>query len=213
MEKYGQIPKKFTAAWFDYVWEYYKWHIIAVIAIVASIVYTCYTFATRIEYDLQICFASNNFISEEAQENLISALSEKIEDVNGDGEKNIQILEYSVSPTNADGQFVAAMQTKFQLELQASDTYLFIISKDRVDTLLGGAQAEGLFASTSEWTTKESTDGYFIQANEGDLLSDSGIVYSDLYMTVRNHVAAVKSKNSDAFRNNAILAAKAIAGE
>ena len=27
MEKYGVIPKKFTAAWFEYIWEYYKIHI------------------------------------------------------------------------------------------------------------------------------------------------------------------------------------------
>ena len=213
MEKYGQIPKKFTAAWFDYVWEYYKWHIIAVVAIVSAIIYTCYIFATRTVYDLQICFAGNNIITEEAQEKLIAALSEKIEDVNGDGEKNVQILEYSVSPSSTDGEFVIAMETKFQLELQASDTYLYIVSKDRADYLLNNAQFEGLFAPTTEWCQKESEDGFFVPANEGNMLTESGILYSDLNVTVRNFIAGQDDEKDAAFRNNAILAAKAITGE
>ena len=28
MEKYGVKPQRFTKAWFEYVWDYYKIHII-----------------------------------------------------------------------------------------------------------------------------------------------------------------------------------------
>ena len=27
-EKYGTVPPKYTAKWWQYIWDYYKWHII-----------------------------------------------------------------------------------------------------------------------------------------------------------------------------------------
>ena len=30
-EKYGTVPKKFTSAWWEYFWDYYKWHTIATV--------------------------------------------------------------------------------------------------------------------------------------------------------------------------------------
>ena len=61
MERYGEKPKRFTREWFEYVWEYYKIHIIVTILVIAAVVYTWVSIATRPYYDLYVCFAGEAF--------------------------------------------------------------------------------------------------------------------------------------------------------
>ena len=41
-EKYGEKPEKFTAKFFEYIWNYYKWYIIAFIVAIVLGVFTVF---------------------------------------------------------------------------------------------------------------------------------------------------------------------------
>lgn len=209
MEKYGEIPKKFTSKWFEYVWEYYKWHIIAVIAAVIAVFYTWYQFATRTVYDLTICFAGNTLIGEQAEERLADALTEVIEDIDGDGERNVRILDLSAGETK-DFEMQYMMEQKLHLELQAGDTYLFIVSKDTADMLTSNSSIDGLFAKTAEWCGEKGENEFFAEVEDSAVLRQSGMIYKGLHAGLRNFVAGRDSETDAAMRNNAILAGQAI---
>lgn len=209
MEKYGEIPKKFTAKWFEYIWEYYKWHIIVVVAVIIAGVYTWYSIANRTIYDLTVCFAGDNIISERAEKKLTDALAAEIEDINGDGEKNIKILQTSTGQTD-DFELMQLTEQKFHLELQASDTYLYLISKERVESLSGNSSADGLFEATESWCGKEGENEFFIDADESEILKKSGMIYNDLYIGLRNFVSGRDGEADRAMRENALIAGKAI---
>ncbi len=210
MEKYGEIPKKFSAKWFEYVWDYYRWHIIVVLLVIVTAGYTWHSIANRTVYDLTVCLAGDAIIDDAANEQLCSALGEVIEDINGDGEKNVKILDFS-NPDSRDTQFMLAMQQKLLLEMQTGDSYLYLISKEQADIYVIDSATKGLFAPASEWY---GGGGTFVSLNESTLLKSSGVTYGELYAGVRNFVADVGEEESDrAQRNNSILAANALLGE
>lgn len=213
MEKYGEIPKKFTSKWFEYVWDYYKIHITVAVLLIAAGIYTWYAISHRTVYDLTVCFAGDNVISAEANENFCRALEEIIEDVNGDGQKNVRIIETSVSENTVDYEYAQALETKFYLELQTGDTYLYIISEERADRLSADTSAEGLFEKTENWCGKTADKDFFINVGGSELLTSSGVLYGDLYAGVRNFRADESGEQNELKRKNAVLAATAILGE
>ena len=54
MEVYGEKPKRFTAKWFEYVWEYYKMHIIITLLVIVAVVYTWIAIASATKYDFYL---------------------------------------------------------------------------------------------------------------------------------------------------------------
>ena len=64
-ERYGTVPKKFTAEWWDYFWTYYKWYVITILFVVIAIGSTIYGKITEEKFDLTVTYAGNNMYSEE----------------------------------------------------------------------------------------------------------------------------------------------------
>ena len=209
MEKYGVKPKKFTAAWFDYVWEYYKLHIIAVVLIVVAVIYTVVAISTRTYYDFNICFAGDVLMTEESKQKLSDLLKESLQDVNGDGEINIKIDDYSVGKNMQDGEYMAAMQAKFYLELQAGEAYIFVLSEDNAWKLKNDSAIEGLFDDASNWA-KDEKKGDYVKIEESKILKDAGIIYENSYIAIRNFIQNEGNEEDQLQRKNAIDAANVI---
>ena len=108
MEVYGEKPKRFTSAWFEYVWEYYKIHIIVTLLVIIAVVYTWIAISSATKYDFYLCIAGDKYITDENKEDLKEVLKDKITDINGDGEINIEILDYSTSSEIKDKLRVVA---------------------------------------------------------------------------------------------------------
>lgn len=209
MERYGVKPKKFTAAWFDYVWEYYKLHIIAVVLIVAAIIYTVIAFSTRTYYDFNICFAGETLLTDESKQKLSDVLKENLKDVNGDGEINIKIDDYSIGKNTQDGEYIAAMQTRLYLELQAGEAYIFVLSEDNAWRLKNDSATEGLFDDASNWA-ENGKEGEYVKIEESKILNDAGILYENSYIAVRNFIYDEGNDEDQIQRENAIDAANVI---
>lgn len=212
MEKYGKIPDKFTAAWFEYVWEYYKIHIIVTLLVIAAVVYTWIAIATRTYYDLYVCFAGDHAISSESKEKFTETLKENATDINGDGEINVYICDYTFPEDFDDTDYIHAMNQKFHLELQAGDSFVFIVPETTASQLVVNPSLVGLFESPADWCGKESNNKFFIKIENSSALKDAGILYDDLYMGVRNFTYAEGDEDDKAQRENAIKAANFILG-
>ena len=65
MEKYGEIPKRFTKKWWEYFWDYYKIHTIATIAIVVAVASTISQCVNKIDYDLSLVTTGLPLLSQE----------------------------------------------------------------------------------------------------------------------------------------------------
>ena len=212
MEVYGEKPKRFTAKWFEYVWEYYKMHIIITLLVIVAVVYTWIVIASATKYDFYLCIAGDKLITDENKENLKEALRGKINDINGDGEINIEILDYSTPSKIKDVEFEKAMNTKLELELQAGDSFLYMVSKNVADSLVANPAANDFFENPKNLSGKESDNRYFAKAEDSAVLKDSGIPYNDLYVGVREFTYYEGDEKDVLNRNNAIEVAKYILG-
>ena len=210
MEKYGVKPQRFTKAWFEYVWDYYKIHIIVGLVLLAAIIYTVIAINSKKEYDLTVAFATNQQVTDEAKEKLTGELKEIAKDIDGDGEINVAIFDYPYISDYDDIEYKRALEEKFHLDLQAGETFLYVISKDVLDDLKYRSEIEGLFATPSEWAENAESDGDFAAVLDSMILNSSGITEDNLYIGVRNFRYSEKPEKDGAKRDNAIFAAKEI---
>ena len=63
-EKYGEVPPKFTKKWWEYFWDYYKWHVIITVVAVLIASVTIVQCATRPKYDMNVVYAGHMNYSE-----------------------------------------------------------------------------------------------------------------------------------------------------
>ena len=77
-EKYGEVPPKFTKKWWEYFWDYYKWHVIITVVAVLIASVTIVQCATRQKYDMNVVYAGHMNYSEEEINKLKEIISERI---------------------------------------------------------------------------------------------------------------------------------------
>ena len=210
MERYGVKPERFTKAWFEYVWDYYKIHIIVGLVLLAAVIYTVIAITSRTEYDLFVCFSTNSQMSDQSKEKVIEELKKTVKDIDGDGEINICVYDFPFASDYDDIEYKKALEEKFHLELQAGESFLYVISKDVLDTIKYRSEIEGLFSSPSEWSKDVESEGEFASIQDSTILDDANITEKDLYVGVRNYRYSEKEEKDGQKRENAISAAKAI---
>ena len=88
-EKYGEEPPKFTKKWWEYFWDYYKWHVIITVVAVLIASVTIVQCATRPKYDMNVVYAGHMNYSEEEINKLKEIISERISDIDGNGENSV----------------------------------------------------------------------------------------------------------------------------
>ncbi len=121
-------PEKGFLYWFTNVfWYHYGKIAIVVLAVVIIAVWLTVDALHKEEYDLNMVVAANGPVSDAGAEELRSALSKVIGDVNGDGKSliNIQTIDLS-DPENLEGN-----QYRLLLYLSLPEFTLFILDEDR----------------------------------------------------------------------------------
>ena len=212
MEKYGKKPKKFTVEWYEYIWEYYKLHIIVAVLLVAAVVYTWVSIASAPRYDLDICFSLSRNFGDEAKNKLMEELAANVDDIDGNGEVDVNFLDCSVPDGFDDAEYASSMDSKFYLELQVGDSYIFVVSKDMAERLTKDSALDGLFEKASEWSGAEGDFEYFADAGKSKFFRNAGIPADGVYIGIRNFAAGEGSDKDLLKRQNAVLAAEIILG-
>lgn len=218
MEKYGELPKRFSKAWWEHYWYYYKWYVFAALAAVFLITVTCVQCANQPKYDVFITYAGVNVNTDEAIEAFCADLEANvIDDIDENGEKSVGYLPLTMGVDGTPGaatEFESGMQTKLVMEFQAGDTYLFLFSRQELMRLLDREYGDRVFMPVAEWADDfesipkgkleqaENTD-YAVNISGNPYFKNLGFKTDDLYIAIRymRNADADKPKEQQAFSN------------
>ncbi len=192
------IPKTFTKEWFGYVWDYYRYHIIGGIVVVALLVMTGVELADRVEYDANINYVATDVISLETSEKIADACKTVSDDVNGDEETNINLTQLNFTHEAAkDPNLYTALTNKLMTTFAVEDEFIYIMDKTMMNEVLNMSATEGVFIPVGEWADQCNEDEiYGASLKESTLLNNYEINTENLYILVRMNYDADNSELS-----------------
>lgn len=196
MEKYGEIPKRFTKKWWEYFWDYYKIHTIATVAIVVAIASTISQCANKIDYDLSLVTTGMPLLSQEKDVALCTKLAEFADDVDGEDGTNVFITQIPIGVEGQDPEYEATLMQSFMIELGFGEGYIYFFSSECADSYLNRDDVAYSFMPVSDWGIVDTDlEGRQIKLHMGEvyalsmegnaLLEEAGIDTSDCYMMMR----------------------------
>lgn len=219
MEKYGEIPPRFTRAWWSYFWLYYKWYVLGgafALFMVCMLIFQC---THRVKYDMTIVYAGHKTYTEEQQQKICDLAKEYVPDVNGDGKVNIYFQPLVFSDKGGNEEYDYAIQTK--LDLTFVDEYAYIYLMDEIetalymqrDTITDIFDRADTFRENGEYMTGDADGVPYAASLKGSAwLAANNIPDDDLYLMVRNNTYTDDEKNQNA-HDGAFEFAKAISKE
>lgn len=222
MEKYGTIPKKFTKAWWEYFWEYYKWHTISIAFIIFMVSSLTYSIVTATKYDAYVSYVGKSptfMVSKESLKELITPLTEEItENETIDISFDEYSLDATVEPEASEVEMESAISMKLMAELEAGDSYLFLISKNNLDGFHGLSDC---FVDTSVYAegaenvyTDENGRACAVSLEGNEKLTAAGVDCTDMYLAVRALYERDRdSEQKPKLYENSLKIAKFIIGE
>lgn len=178
MEVYGEKPKRFTAKWWEYIWDYYKWHFVCVLFIIFTLVTTLQQCITRPNYDLKITAVTEQPLVLSQQDAIRTEAEGVISDATGNGITEAYVMPISMNE-QSDAQTIQAEYTRLTIEVSLPEAYVFILSKAYIQNVL---EVE-ILESTDVWA--DGTAGeYLVSLNGNEKLSALGIDTEELYLGV-----------------------------
>ncbi|MCH5184923.1 MAG: hypothetical protein J1F64_02235 [Oscillospiraceae bacterium] len=199
MERYGTIPDKYTREWWDYIWYYYKWHILGTAFALFFAAVTIGQCALRINYDAEINYVGNEYYGDTAAvDKICEELSGIVEDVNGNGKNQVYFRQITVAKEGTPEsmtEYNSGMLTKVALELQTGDGYLYLLSSQELDRLTGRDTDEIVFANPEEYLSDISRFEETAMQNgipcavklsgKNKFLADHGLTKEPVYLAIR----------------------------
>lgn len=213
-EVYGEKPKVFTKEWWPYFWLYYKWHTVAfifVILLAGTWISDC---ARREKYDLMITYLGRTYYEAQLWNETEKLLEPDINDADGDGEKNIGLMNLVISEGEDYNDQNYASYIKHDVSFSEDLSYVYIYDSTELGRALTDGIAAGCYAKASEWLNTDVpdekfiyTDGtaYAVSLRDSKILKKAGIDCEKLYILVRTD-AGTPQKNNPAQRNAVIAA-------
>ena len=193
-EKYGVVPPKFTKEWWPYFWEYYKVHTIVAAFIIIAVVTTAVQCAGREKYDLNVTYGGKLSFDTELTPKLEEEFEKYIDDVDGNGEKNVFFQAMTISGLQGYEQNDYALETKLQLEFQMENSFIFLLDKTQMDTLMKMDSAGETFTPVSEWADNvdesrlvKADDGkaYAVDISDSKIFADCGFSCEGTYALIK----------------------------
>lgn len=196
MEKYGEIPKRFTKKWWEYFWDYYKIHTIATIAIVVAVASTISQCVNKIDYDLSLVTTGLPLLSQEKDIALCTKMAEFADDVDGEDGTNVFITQIPIGVEGQDPEYEATLMQSFMIELGFGEGYIYFFSDECADSYLNRDDVAYSFMPISEWGIGDTDlegrkiklymgEAYALSMEGNSLLEEAGIDTSDCYMMMR----------------------------
>ena len=170
MEVYGEKPKRFTAEWWDYIWMYYKWHILGTVFAIFMVVTTITQCANRTEYDLKLTVVTENEVVF-TQTDIMTEYAQKIiDDVTGNGINEVLVTPINVG-SQADAEYQSAQMTKLTVEMAMPESYVFIMNRHIADFAIENEILE----DTANWAGDTESDGYVISLKGNERIREFGL--------------------------------------
>ncbi len=170
MEVYGEKPKRFTPEWWEYIWMYYKWHIVGTVVAIFVLVTTITQCANQPRYDLEVTVITEREIVFTQTDIMKEYVKNVIDDVTGNGEKEVGISSVSMGAgTNAE--YHSAQMAKLSVELSMPESYVYIMTRSVADMAISNEILE----KTENWAGDTESDGYVISLKGNDRLREFGL--------------------------------------
>lgn len=139
------VPKTPKEKW-DNFWFQYKWYVVAITAVTVVLAVLITQCATRTKYDMEVVYFTYTAVLDEQTNAVAKYIAGYAEDVNGDGEINIQVVNCSFNGKSGDTQYRYTMMTKLQAMIAGDqNAMLFITDEDSYKYLADLSNGEGLF--------------------------------------------------------------------
>lgn len=116
---------------FKNFWDYSKWYVISGIALAALIAFLVVQCATKPAYDLKVVFFTYDAVLDEQLSPAAEFLSKYAEDINGDGQANVQIINCSISDKNTNVTMRNTALQKIQSIIVAEPSALLFILDEK----------------------------------------------------------------------------------
>lgn len=138
------VPKTPKEKW-DNFWFQYKWYVIAITAVTVILAVLITQCATRTKYDLEVVYFTYTSVLDEQTNKIADYLTAYAEDINGDGEINVQVVNVSFSDKSGDSQYKYTMLTKLQAMIAGDENAILYITDSESYKYLDGLTENGLF--------------------------------------------------------------------
>lgn len=210
MEYYGEKPKRFTKKWWQYFWDYYKWHTIAIVFVIVCVVVTVVEVKTQEKYDGSLVTVGRVVLTDELSDKLEENIEEAIDDIDQNGEKSILVEQLTFSDDDADVQYSSAMKMKYDLKLQTDESFAFIMDKTQLERSLASPDTDGCFATVTEWLEESVEEDdifmydkkpYAVNLKNSKLLKDMGLNGESVYAVLRYNYKPDKEELKLQFEN------------
>ena len=155
-EKYGEVPPKFTKKWWEYFWDYYKWHVIITVVAVLIASVTIVQCATRPKYDMNVVYAGHMNYSEEEINNLKEIISERISDIDGNGENSVLLSTLVFADNAGSEEYDYAIQTKLDLTFTDDCSFIYLMDKANVDAQMQKEVVDQIYDCTDSFIDSSS---------------------------------------------------------
>ncbi len=113
-----------------HIWFYHGVTIISLLLTIVVLSVLITQCATRHKYDLKVVIYTSNYVDVENNKYISKYLSKYIDDINGDGNSDIQVLNCSYSANDKDAQYEYNMTTKIQAIIAGEADALLFITDD-----------------------------------------------------------------------------------
>ncbi len=215
-EKYGVVPPRFTKAWWEHMAYYYKWHAIITAAAILIALVTIVQCAAREKYDMYVVYSGHMNYSDNEIKKIQELLSERIDDIDGNGEKSVLFQQLVFSDTAGSQEYDYAIQTKLDMTFGNDCSFIYLFDKSEASIQIQKSAAADIFETADVYTpdtgseTLAAPDGkaYAVSLADSALLAKNGIYKDDLYIMLRKNYKN-DEKNIKAHENS-ISAAKAL---
>ena len=139
------VPKTPKEKW-DNFWFQYKRYVVAITAVTVVLAVLITQCATRTKYDMEVVYFTYTAALDEQTNAVAKYIAGYAEDVNGDGEINIQVVNCSFNGKSGDTQYRYTMMTKLQAMIAGDqNAMLFITDEDSYKYLADLSNGDGLF--------------------------------------------------------------------
>ena len=181
--------------------DYYLFQTIVILVILAILAGSLYQCATRVDPDITVLLLGESYAPDtDAVEAMSAALGAYIEDVNGDGHVQGQLINVFV-PDEDTGEYYTSVMQKRMIELTVGDADLVILSQPQYQELMlsGG---EAYFSEISDIVGDRARDKYTVRFSDTVFAQDEalGAIPGDYLIALRFEDLSKSGKENERYQ-------------
>ena len=182
--------EKKDSEWFKNFIYYYKIHIIVILFLIVSIVYTVNTIVNQVNPDISIDFFGGIYMEQDANSKFKNYFSTIINDIDGkDGKVVTTVQRMQTSLMGDDSEIEQALAQALMIELTVGESYLYIVN----DYYLNDFENSGVLLDLSTIQPELEAGTLSFKIDDNELLKHFADTATEpLYLCVRDVTPAVR---------------------